>query len=58
MSTDPVNKYDTEDLFALSLAKGSIYGYIRKEEYNNLSEEFQKNNLPVVETESFYLITN
>ena len=54
----PINKYDTEDSFALSLTKDSIYGYIRKEEYNNLSEEFKKNYLPVVETESFYLITN
>jgi len=54
----PINKYDTEDSFALSLAEGSIYGYIRKEEYNNLSEEFKKNFLPVAETESFFLITN
>jgi 4-amino-4-deoxy-L-arabinose transferase-like glycosyltransferase len=54
----PINKYDTEDSFALSLAEGSIYGYIRKEEYNNLSDEFKKNYLPVVETESFFLITN
>jgi hypothetical protein len=54
----PINKYDTEDSFALSLAEGSIYGYIRKEEYNNLSDEFKKNYLPVVETESFFLITS
>ena len=54
----PINKYDTEDSFGLSLTEGSNYGYIRKEEYNNLSEEFKKNYLPVVETESFYLITN
>jgi 4-amino-4-deoxy-L-arabinose transferase-like glycosyltransferase len=54
----PINKYDTEDTFALSLAEGSHYGYIRKEEYKNLSEEFKKNYLPVVETENFYLITN
>jgi 4-amino-4-deoxy-L-arabinose transferase-like glycosyltransferase len=54
----PINKYDTEDTFALSLAEGSHYGYIRKEEYNSLSEEFKRNYLPVVETESFYLITN
>ncbi len=54
----PINKYDTEDSFVLSLAKGSIYGYIRKEEYNNLSKEFKKLYSPVVETESFYLITN
>jgi hypothetical protein len=31
-----MDKYNTEDSFALSLAKGSICGYIRKEEYNNL----------------------
>ena len=54
----PINKYDTEDSFGLSLTEGNNYGYIRKEEYNNLSEEFKKNYLPVVETESFYLITN
>jgi 4-amino-4-deoxy-L-arabinose transferase-like glycosyltransferase len=54
----PINKYDIEDSFALSLAEGSIYGYIRKEEYNNLSDEFKKNYLPVVETESFFLITS
>jgi hypothetical protein len=41
--------------FALPLEKGNVYGYIKKEEYNNLSEEFRKNYFPIVETENFYL---
>ena len=54
----PINKYDAEDSFTLSLKKGRNYGYIKKEEYNNLSEEFKKNYLPVAKTENFFLITN
>ena len=54
----PINTYDTEDSFALSLEKGNVYGYIKKEGYNNLSEEFRKNYFPLVETENFLLITN
>jgi len=46
------------DSFALPLEKGNVYGYIKKEEYNNLSEEFRKNYFPIVETENFFLITN
>jgi 4-amino-4-deoxy-L-arabinose transferase-like glycosyltransferase len=54
----PINKYDKENSFALSLAEESRYGYIRKEEYKNLSEGFKKNFLPFVETESYFLITS
>ncbi len=54
----PINTYDTEDSFALPLEKGNVYGYIKKAEYNNLSEEFRKNYFPIVETERFLLITN
>ena len=53
-----ISKYDTEDSFALGLSEGNIYGYLRKDEYTDLSEEFKKNYLPIVETESFFLITN
>ena len=54
----PINKHYTEDSFALSLKEGDKYGYIKKEEYNNLSEEFRKDYLPIAKTENFFLITN
>lgn len=54
----PIIKYGTEDSFALSLKENSNYGYIKKEDYNNLSGEFKKNFLPIAKTENFFLITN
>jgi len=54
----PIIKYDTEDSFSLSLKKGDVYGYIKEEEYNNLSKKFKNKYLPLIKTESFFLITN
>lgn len=54
----PISNYDTENALALSLKKGQAYGYIKREEYDNLSEEFRKNYLPLAATENFLLITN
>ncbi len=54
----PVDNFQTEEALALSLKKGPAYGYIKREEYDSLSEEFRKNYWPLVATENFLLITN
>lgn len=54
----PIIKYNKEDALALSLKKESTLGYLKKKDYTNLSEEFRKSFLPVVETENFLLISH
>lgn len=54
----PINNYETEKALALSLKKDHAYGYIKREEYDNLSEKFRKSYLPLAATENFLLITN
>lgn len=47
-----------ENGLALSLEEENSLGYIKKKDYESLSEEFKKNFLPLVETENFLLITH
>ncbi len=54
----PINNYETEKSLASSLKKGQVYGYLKREEYDNLSEKFRKGYLPLAATENFFLITN
>lgn len=54
----PVTSHNSENSFAQSLKKDDTYGYIKKDDYNNLSRKFRENYLPVMETENFFVITN
>lgn len=54
----PINNYETEKDLALSLKKGPAFGHIKREKYDNMSEEFRKNYRALVATENYLLITN
>ena len=54
----PVKSFETEESFSSSMEKGKVCGYIKKEDYKNLSENFKKTFPPLFETENFYLITS
>lgn len=54
----PIRRFETGDSFSLALEKGEAYGYIKKEDYSRLSEDFKKNFPAVLQTKNFFLISN
>jgi 4-amino-4-deoxy-L-arabinose transferase-like glycosyltransferase len=54
----PVKLYETEATLARSLQTVRTFGYLKKEEYNNLSDKFKEYYKPILATENYYFITN
>jgi hypothetical protein len=54
----PIRVFEKEKDFAFSLSQENSYGYIKKEDYSNLSDQFKMKYLPIIETKNFFFITN
>jgi len=54
----PIMLFETEETFASFLQKMRTFGYLEKEEFNNLSDEFKKYYMPMLATKNYFLITH